>query len=52
VTVSEDGNSLQGRGVSKTIAGPDPLDPDATVLSSENLIISGKRVKVDKTQLP
>jgi len=27
VTVSEDGNCLQGRGVSKTIAGPDPRTP-------------------------
>ena len=52
VTVSNDGNSYQGKGVVKTIAGMDPLDPTAAVLSSENIIISGKRVQVDKSQLP
>ena len=52
VTVSKDGNSLQGTGIYKTIQGMDPLDPNATVLSSENLIITAKRVRVDKSQLP
>ena len=52
VTVSNDGNSYQGKGIFKTIAGMDPLDPNAAVLSSENLIITGKRVQVDKSQLP
>jgi hypothetical protein len=52
VTVSKDGNSLQGTGIYKTIQGMDPLDPNATVLGSENLIITGKRVQVDKSQLP
>ena len=52
VTVSQDGNSFQGTGIYKTIAGMDPLDPHATLLSSENLIITGKRVQVDKSQLP
>ena len=52
VTVSKDGNSYQGPGILKTIAGMDPLDPHAAVLSSENIIITGKRVQVDQTQLP
>ena len=52
VTVSKDGNSLQGTGFYKTIQGMDPLDPNATVLGSENLTITGKRVQVDKSQLP
>jgi len=52
VTVSEDGNSFEGPGIYKTIAGTDPLDPNAAVLSSENLTITGKRVQVDKSQLP
>lgn len=52
VTVSNDGNSYQGPGIFKTIAGMDPLDPNAAVLSSENLTITAKRVQVDKTQLP
>jgi hypothetical protein len=52
VTVSKDGNSLQGTGIYKTIQGMDPLDPNATVLGSENLVITGKRVQVDKSQLP
>lgn len=52
VTVSTDRNSYQGKGVVKTIAGMDPLDPTAAVLSSENIIISAKRVQVDKRQLP
>jgi len=52
VTVSNDGNSFQGPGIFKTIAGSDPLDPHAAVTSSENITITGKRVQVDKTQLP
>ena len=52
VTVSKDGNSYQGPGILKTIAGMDPLDPNAAVLSSENIIITGKRVQVDQSQLP
>jgi hypothetical protein len=52
VTVSKDGNSLQGTGFYKTIQGMDPLDPNATVLYSENLVITGKRVQVDQSQLP
>ncbi len=52
VTVSKDGNTLQGLGIYKTIAGMDPLDPHAAVLSSENITITGKRVQVDQTQLP
>jgi hypothetical protein len=52
VTVSSDGNSFQGPGIFKTIAGMDPLDPNAAVLSSEKITITGKRVQVDKTQLP
>jgi hypothetical protein len=52
VTVSKDGNSYQGKGVVKTVAGMDPLDPSAAVLSSEKIIISGKRIQVDKNQLP
>ena len=52
VTVSKDGNSFEGSGIYKTIAGADPLDPNAAVLSAENLTITGKRVQVDKSQLP
>ena len=52
VTVSNDGNSYQGKGIFKTIAGMDPLDPTAAVLSSENLTITAKRVQVDTSQLP
>ena len=51
-TVSKEGNSFQGRGIVKTIEGTDPLDPNAAVLSSENIIVTGKRVQVDKSQLP
>ena len=52
LTVSKDGNSFQGPGIYKTIAGMDPLDPHAAVLSSENITITGKRVQVDKSQIP
>ena len=52
VTVSADGNSYQGPGIFKTIAGMDPLDPHAAVLSSENITIDAKRVQVDTSQLP
>ena len=52
VRVSNDGNSFQGPGFFKIISGMDPLDPHAAVLSSENLTITGKRVQVDKSQLP
>jgi hypothetical protein len=52
VTVSKDGNSFEGPGIYKTVAGTDPLDPSANVLSSQKLIITGKRVQVDKSQLP
>ncbi|HJU09894.1 MAG TPA: hypothetical protein VJ728_03405 [Candidatus Binataceae bacterium] len=52
VTVDKDGSTLAGTGVIKAIAGTDPLDPTADVLSSQNLIITGKRVTVDVGQLP
>jgi len=52
VTVSKDANSFEGLGIYKTIAGTDPMEPSANVLSSERLIITGKRVQVDKSQLP
>jgi hypothetical protein len=46
------GNSFQGPGIYKTIAGMDFLDPHAAVLSAERITITGKRVQVDKSQLP
>ena len=52
VVVAKDGKTFEGTGIYKTIAGMDPLDPNAAVLNSENLVITGKRVQVDASQLP
>jgi hypothetical protein len=52
VTVDKSGDTFTGTGIVKVIAGIDPLDPSASVLGTENLIITGKRVKVDVSQLP
>ena len=52
VTVSQDGKTFAGSGIFKTLSGIDPFDPSATVLFSENINITGKRVTVDPSQLP
>ena len=52
VKVSNDGNSFRGKGFYNTIKGADPLDPSAEVLNSQNITITGKRVRVDRGQLP
>jgi hypothetical protein len=52
VTVDKNGNSFSGTGIIKTISGPNPYDPSATVLNSETITISAKRVTVDVSQLP
>ena len=52
ITVDKGGNSFSGTGIVKTIAGPNPYDPTATVLGTENITITAKRVTVDLSQLP
>jgi len=52
VTVDKTGNSFSGTGVIKAIAGINPYDPNATVLGTENITITAKRVTVDVSQLP
>ena len=52
ITVDQGGNNYRGPGLIKCVAGADPFDPTATVLSTENLKITGKRVTVDVSQLP
>ena len=52
VTVSKDGKTFAGPGIIKVLSGIDPFDPSATVLFTENINISAKRVTVDTSQLP
>jgi len=52
VTVSKDGKTFAGTGIYKVLSGIDPFDPAATILSSEDIKISAKRVTVDISQLP
>jgi hypothetical protein len=52
VTVSQDGKSFQGTGAIKVYSGTDPFDPSATVIFSEPIRITGKRVVPDPSQLP
>jgi hypothetical protein len=52
ITVDKSGNSFSGTGIIKTIAGTNPYDPTATVLGTENITITAKRVTVDLSQLP
>jgi hypothetical protein len=52
VTVDKNGNSFSGTGIIKTFAGTNPYDPNATVLGTENITITAKRVTVDVSQLP
>src|SRR5262249_3236493 len=52
ITVDKSGNSFSGTGIIKTISGPNPYDPSAAVLGTENITISAKRVTVDVSQLP
>jgi hypothetical protein len=52
VAVDKSADTFAGTGIIKVIDGIDPLDPSASVLATQNLIITGKRVKVDVSQLP
>ena len=52
ITVDESGNNYTGPGVIKCVAGVDPFDPAAPVISTEDITITGKRVTVDVSQLP
>jgi hypothetical protein len=52
VTVSKDGKTFAGSGIFKVLSGIDPFDPSASLISSENINITGKRVTVDPSQLP
>jgi hypothetical protein len=52
VTVSQDGNSFGGTGEIKVVSGIDPFDPAATVLFTEPITITAKRVIPDPSQLP
>jgi hypothetical protein len=52
VTVDKSGNNYAGPGAIKCVAGVDPFDPAATVIATEDLTITGKRVTVDVSQLP
>ena len=52
ITVDKSGNSFSGTGIIKTIAGTNPYDPTATLLGTENITITAKRVTVDLSQLP
>ena len=53
VTVSQDGKTFTGKEDFKIIQGPDPYDPNATVLSDiTDMTVTAKKIEVDKTQLP
>jgi hypothetical protein len=52
VTVSKDGNSLGGTGLVKVVSGIDPFDSSATVLFTQPINITAKRVIPDPSQLP
>jgi len=52
VTVDKIGDTFAGTGIIKVIEGIDPLVLSDEVPATENLIITGKRVKVDLSQLP
>ena len=52
VTVSNEGNSFQGKGLIRGFSGIDPFDPSATVLYSFPIKITAKRVVPDLSQLP
>ena len=52
ITVDKRGNSFSGTGIVETIAGMNPYDPTAAVLSTQNITITAKRVTVDVSQLP
>jgi hypothetical protein len=52
VTVDNSGDNYAGPGLIKCVAGIDPLDPTAPVNFTEQITITGKRVKVDVSQLP
>jgi hypothetical protein len=51
VTVAHDGKTFTGTGIIKTISGIDPFN-GSVIGTPENILIEGKRVTVDKSQLP
>jgi hypothetical protein len=53
ITVSKDGKSFTGKEKFKIVQGPNPYDPNATVLAAGGGIsLSATKVRVDPSQLP
>lgn len=52
VTVSQDGNSYSGTGEIQTYSLGDPFNPAGTLVSTEPITITAKRVIPDPSQLP
>ena len=52
VTVDKDGKTFTGKEVVKVVQGPDPYDPNATVLFTGTFNLSATKIEVDKSLLP
>lgn len=53
VIVAKDAKTFTGKEILKIVSGPDPYDPNATVLDTFlGMTVTGKRIDVDKSQLP
>ena len=52
VTVSKDGKSFTGKENVKVVQGPNPYDPNATVLATFTATLSATKVSVNTSQLP
>jgi len=52
VTVGKDGKTFSGKEVVTIVQGPDPYDPNATVLFTGIFNLSASKIEVDKKLLP
>ena len=52
VTVDKSGKTFTGKEMIKGVQGPDPYDPNATVLFTGTFNLSATKVEVDKSLLP
>jgi hypothetical protein len=52
VNVDKTGETFAGKMVLKIVQGPDPYDPNATVLFTGTFNLSASKIKVDKKLLP
>jgi hypothetical protein len=51
-TVDKDGKTFTGKQVIKIVQGPDPYDPNATVLFTGTFNLSATKLGVDRSLLP